>query len=103
MALRFSLVKPRHPAGTPAEDATASPAPARDWAGMLLRADRACCCPARPLFVVMLPAAHGRHEPVDLLLCGHHFRAARGALVEGGAIVFDASGEIVTSDRPPRR
>lgn len=70
---------------------------------MLLRADRACCCPAHPLFVVLLPAVPGRPEPVDLLLCGHHYRAARASLTAAGAIVFDASGAIVTGDWPPRR
>lgn len=102
MALRFPLAKPRHSVMAPAGEAAAPPDPARDWAEMLLRADSACCCPARPLFVAMLPPAPGRLEPVDLLLCGHHYRAARTALAAAGAIVFDATGAIVTGDWPPR-
>jgi len=33
--------------------------------------------------------------PVDLLLCGHHYRASRAVLASVGAVVFDRTGAIV--------
>lgn len=50
---------------------------------------RACCCPARPVVRVTMPPTAGRPEPVDLWLCGHHYRASIGALCAAGAIVED--------------
>ena len=50
--------------------------------------DRACCCPARPLVKVVMPATATR-PPVDLWLCGHHWRASRAALSGTGAVAFD--------------
>ena len=57
--------------------------------------DRACCCPARPVVTVIMPPAPGRPRPVDLLLCGHHFRVSRAALTAAGAAVYDNSGALV--------
>ena len=42
--------------------------------------ERACCCPARPVVRVMMPATARRPDPADLLLCGHHYRASQAAL-----------------------
>ena len=39
-------------------------------------AERACCCPARPVVRAVMLATARRPEPVDLLLCGHHYRPA---------------------------
>jgi hypothetical protein len=58
-------------------------------------ADRACCCPARPVVTVIMPPAPGRPHPVDLLLCGHHFRVNRAALTASGAAVYDDRGALV--------
>jgi hypothetical protein len=58
-------------------------------------ADRACCCPARPVVTVIMPPAPGRPHPVDLLLCGHHFRASQAALTAAGAAVYDDTGALV--------
>ena len=58
-------------------------------------AERACCCPARPVVRVLMPPAAARPHPVDLLLCGHHYRVSRNALAAAGAIAFDKSGAIV--------
>jgi hypothetical protein len=55
-------------------------------------ADRACCCPARPVVSVILPPAPGRLDPVDLFLCGHHYRTSRAALAAAGAEVYDERG-----------
>lgn len=55
-------------------------------------ADRACCCLAQPVVMVMLPAGGGRQTDTDLLLCGHHYRARKAALVETGATFLDMRG-----------
>jgi hypothetical protein len=51
--------------------------------------DRACCCPARPVVRVLIPPASARPHSVDLLMCGHHYRAFRAALAAAGAVVMD--------------
>ncbi|HUB21891.1 MAG TPA: hypothetical protein VMA97_05730 [Streptosporangiaceae bacterium] len=58
-------------------------------------ADRACCCPARPVVTVIMPPAPGRPHPVDLLLCGHHFRVNQAALTAAGAAVYDETGALI--------
>jgi hypothetical protein len=58
-------------------------------------AERACCCPARPVVRVVMPATASRPEPVDLLLCGHHYRASRAALRAAGAAVYDEHGMLI--------
>jgi hypothetical protein len=50
-------------------------------------AARSCCCPARPQVKVIIPASAARPCPVDLWLCGHHYRASQAALAEAGAAV----------------
>jgi hypothetical protein len=64
--------------------------------GPLTVADRACCCPARPVVRVIMPPGPGRPGPVDLLLCGHHYRVSRAALRAAGAIVYDEAGLLIT-------
>lgn len=71
--------------------------PLVDWRASLKRAERACCCPARPAVVVIMPAAAGRPYPIDLLLCRHHYRACADALAAAGAAVFDTRGLPVTT------
>jgi len=53
---------------------------------------RACCCPARPVVRVIMPPPAGSADPVDLWLCGHHYRASVEALGATGAIVEDLTG-----------
>lgn len=48
---------------------------------------RACCCPARPMVKVTIPPTPERPHPVDLWLCGHHYRASLVALQIAGALV----------------
>ena len=55
-------------------------------------ASRACCCPATPVVTVIMPPTAARGHPVDLLLCGHHYRASQAALRAAGAAVYDRSG-----------
>ena len=38
----------------------------------------------------------GRAHPVDLLLCGHHYRVSRDALRAAGVAVYDESGLLIT-------
>ena len=42
--------------------------------------DQACCCVARAVVRVIMSPAAGRPHETELLLCGHHYRAARAAL-----------------------
>ena len=57
--------------------------------------ERACCCPARPVVRVMMPATATRPEPVGRLLCGHHYRASQGALRAAGAVAYDQKGTLI--------
>jgi hypothetical protein len=57
--------------------------------------DRSCCCPARPVVMVVLPATATRPARADLLLCGHHFRAHEAALRAAGASVYDVNGALI--------
>jgi hypothetical protein len=50
-------------------------------------ADRACCCAARAMVQVVMPASTTRPHRTELLLCGHHYRASRQALATAGAAV----------------
>ena len=51
----------------------------------------ACCCSAAAkVQLVMVPA--GGRGPVELLLCGHHYRVSSPALVTTGAAAFDLDG-----------
>jgi hypothetical protein len=56
---------------------------------------QACCCPARPMFKVVMPPTETRPRPVDLWLCGHHYRASQAALKSAGAQIhpLDASAD----------
>ena len=57
---------------------------------------RACCCPALPSVVAVIPPADGRRAPVELLLCGHHYRQSRQALAAIGATLLDLKGHALT-------
>ena len=58
-------------------------------------AARACCCPARPVVTVVMPPTASRLRPVDLLLCGHHFRVSQAALQAAGVAVYDRTGLLI--------
>jgi hypothetical protein len=59
--------------------------------------DRSCCCPATPAVMVVLPAAAARPIPIDLLLCGHHYREHEAALRAEGAAIYDVNGALIGS------
>jgi len=46
---------------------------------------------------VILPPSASRPHPVDLLLCGHHYRVSRAALRAAGAAVYDETGALIMS------
>lgn len=90
---RNFLVPSRHAtsAQTP-ESAQQEPvtADADAWTARIARADRACCCSARPVAAAIMPPRPGRPHPVDLLFCGHHLRAAKAGLEAAGAVIHYA-------------
>jgi hypothetical protein len=65
------------------------------WDGPPRLADRSCCCLARPVVKVLIPATSERPHPVDLLLCGHHYLASRAALAAAGAVAIDETGAVL--------
>ena len=40
-----------------------------------------------------MPPTPQRPYPVDLLLCGHHYRVCRQALTASGAAIYDMPGK----------
>lgn len=65
-----------------------------DWRAAR-RASRACCCSARPMVIAIMGPAPGRPRHTDLLLCLHHYRAARSGLAAAGARLLDMEGRPV--------
>lgn len=55
----------------------------------------ACCCCAPAQFQVVMPPTPQRSDPVEILLCAHHYRAYREALVEAGGAVYDRDGLLI--------
>ena len=48
---------------------------------------------------MLIPPAFARPHSVDLLLCGHHYRASGAALAAAGAVIMDdrrSDGTILT-------
>ncbi len=80
------------------------PEPAAVYRPAVRYARRACCCPARPAVIAVMSAANGRSAPVDLLLCGHHYRQSRQALAASGAAFLDMLGYPLDEQAwPPAR
>jgi hypothetical protein len=61
------------------------------WIVRLELASRACCCPAKPSVVAIMPSGPDRAGPADLMLCGTHYRAAAEGLQAAGAVVYTGS------------
>jgi hypothetical protein len=82
-------------AGHPAGSALRSAKPPSAVAG------RSCCCSARPQVKIIMPASAARPHPVEMWLCGHHYRVSQAALAEAGAavqtVVHDASDWLTTA------
>jgi hypothetical protein len=47
----------------------------------------ACCCPGRPVVRVIMPTSVTRPRPIDLLLCGHHYRVSQEAITAADGTV----------------
>jgi hypothetical protein len=100
-----------HPGFTGQGTAGAEPSPdpaAPRWRGTdpidwwaARRARHACCCPARPAIIAVMPPTRGRNHPTDLLLCGHHYRVSRKSLAAAGATVLDLNGVPVADGSWP--
>jgi hypothetical protein len=45
--------------------------------------------------MVLIPPVSERRNPVDLLLCGHHYLSSKAALAAAGAVVMDETGAII--------
>ena len=67
----------------------APPAGAAEWRASLRSASRACCCPARPAVIAVMPPSP---DPTGLLLCRHHYRVHLAALAAVGAAFLSAEG-----------
>ena len=53
-----------------------------------------------------MPAPPAARDPVDLLLCGHHYRASQAALQVAGAAAYDREGVLImgpVGSRQPHR
>jgi len=51
--------------------------------------------------IAVIPPAAGRPDPVDLLLCWHHYRASRQRLAAIGAVIVDIDGTPVADEEWP--
>ncbi len=68
-----------------------------DWHGLKF-ASHACCCPAKPSVIVIMPPSAGRAHQTDLLLCGHHYRQSQRSLARAGAAAFSLGGRALTQE-----
>ena len=64
----------------------------------VIRGREADCCPAQPLYRVVVPASDTRARSTDLYLCGHHRRQCRDGLAAARVMVFDAFGRLIAND-----
>jgi hypothetical protein len=54
-----------------------------------------------PAVIAVLPPSAGRPGATDLLLCGHHYRAALAALTAREATILDIGGHPLTAEAWP--
>ena len=80
------------------DDATPASEPwvAALFHGALPYGERACCCPARAAFAVVVAPSAALPNPPDVLLCAHHTRASHARLEGPGVALYDAAGVIVS-------
>jgi hypothetical protein len=77
------------------DDPSAQPSPGNvasmptEMADLADLADQACCCPAQAMVRVMMPPTATRPVETGLMMCGHHYRAARRALAAAHATVCE--------------
>ena len=78
--------------GKAADEQAATPEPEALYEPQARYSKRACCCPAAPAVIAVIPPANGRDAVTELLLCGHHYRQSRRALLAMGATFTDIGG-----------
>ena len=59
---------------------------------ILVQADRACCCSAKPSVLAIMPPSPSRPHRTELLLCMHHYRASSRGLSSAHALIIGADG-----------
>src|SRR5262245_57186785 len=82
------------------DEGPATPEPAAVPGPSPRHLQRACCCPAPPSVIAVIPA-NDRDGQVELLLCAHHYRQSRGALAASAATLTDLKEEPLTSETWP--
>lgn len=55
-------------------------------------AHRACCCPDEAVVRIVMPPSPTRPQTTDLLLCAHHYRISRHALIVAEAAICELPG-----------
>ena len=65
--------------------------------------DRACCCSARPVVRVLMPATPSRPYRVELLLRGHYFRLSQWTLAAAGGVAQVLPGQRAAQGRSVMR
>ena len=81
-------------AAAPRSDGHNSSRPGKDgidWRAVQ-RADHACCCPARPVVIAIMPPSADRPHQTELLLSSHHYHVSQQALRTAGATIVDIKG-----------
>lgn len=84
-----------------AADQQAAPEPTAVYTSAARYLGRACCCSAPPAVIAVLPQSASRPDAVDLLFCGHHYRAVLPALAAQGATILDAHGHPLAAGAWP--
>jgi hypothetical protein len=51
--------------------------------------------------MAVMPPGGERRAETDLLLCGHHYRTSKAALVRAGATILNMAGHRVEADDWP--
>lgn len=93
MSRKFGVAKATYPTDEIAlDDLTSGTASNRR---AIQPGERACCCPAPPSVRVVLVSDALAPHPIDLLLCGHHYRRSIGALSTLKAMAFDHDGYLL--------
>ncbi len=88
-----------HPAGTGLTKLSLAKGETADFAAALNSADRGCCCLAKPVVMVVLGATASRRQPIDLLLCGHHYYVSKDALAVADATIYDSREVTIGPDQ----
>jgi hypothetical protein len=67
------------------------------WSG------QACCCPAKPAVLVIMPPSANRTQPTELLLCWHHYRSSQRSLAAAHATAHLTDSTLAADTPWPSR